>query len=110
MNSAVLHLASIAQTGTTVSVVASLPQQEVSQTPEASRPKQAQHRAESAEQPALTVNNAGASPNPRPGPGLSGAAGFHLAQMIGHSHWAAADRDGGEARNLASTWRAARQK
>jgi hypothetical protein len=64
LNSAVLHLASLAETGTTVSVVSSLPKQEVSQTPEASPPTQAQPRAESAEPPALTVNNAGNRPNP----------------------------------------------
>jgi hypothetical protein len=64
LNSAVLHLASLAETGTTVSVVSSLPKQEVSQTPEASRPPQAQPRAESAEPLSLTVNNAGNRPNP----------------------------------------------
>ena len=63
LNSAVLHLASLAETGTTVSVVSSLPKQETSQTPEASPPTQAQPRAESAEPPALTVNNAGNRPN-----------------------------------------------
>jgi hypothetical protein len=56
LNSAVLHLASLAETGTTVS-------QEVSQTPEASSPTQAQPRAESAEPPALTVNSGGNRPN-----------------------------------------------
>ena len=63
LNSAVLHLASLAETGTTVSVVSSLPKQETRQTPEASPPTQAQPRAESTEPPALTVNNAGNRPN-----------------------------------------------
>jgi hypothetical protein len=79
LNSAVLHLASLAETGTTVSVVSSLPKQEVSQTPEASPPTQAQPRAESAEPPAQR----GLSPEPQPCPRLSRSAGFHLAQMIG---------------------------
>jgi len=64
LNSTVLHLASLAETGTTVSVVSSLPKQGISQTPEASPPTQAQPRAESAQPPALTVNNAGNRPNP----------------------------------------------
>jgi hypothetical protein len=78
LNSAVLHLASLAETGTTVSVVSSLPKQEVSQTPEASPPTQAQPRAESAEPPALTVNNAGNRPNPNRVPDYRALRDFTL--------------------------------
>jgi L,D-transpeptidase catalytic domain len=64
LNSAVLHLASLAETGTTVSVVSSLPKQAVSPPPEASPPKPTQSRSESAEPPSLSANSAGTRPHP----------------------------------------------
>jgi hypothetical protein len=77
LNSAVLHLA-LLETGTTVSEASSLPKQEVSQTPEASPPTQAQPRAKSAEPPALTVNNARNRPNPNRVPDYRALRDFTL--------------------------------